>query len=83
MARSVTGELPIAPEVILEKLQELSVKHDIEFSGTVESGYARGKGFHVEYVVKGTRCTLTVTKKPLLVPWALVESQLHKLFNHR
>jgi len=81
MTRSVTGELPIAPEVILEKLETLAVKHNIEFSGSVEKGYARGKGFHVEYVVVGTRCTLTVTKKPLLVPWALVEAQLHKLFS--
>lgn len=81
MTRSVTGELPIAPEVILEKLETLAVKHSIEFSGSVEKGYARGKGFHVEYVVVGTRCTLTVTKKPLLVPWALVEAQLHKLFS--
>lgn len=81
MSRSVTGDLPIAPEIIIEKLEKLAVKHDIEFSGTVEKGYARGKGFHVEYVVVGNRCTLTVTKKPLLVPWALVEAQLHKLFN--
>ena len=83
MSRSVTGDLPIGAEVILEKLQELAVKHDIEFSGNTEKGYARGKGFHVEYIVMGTRCTLTVTKKPLLVPWSLVESQLHKLFNNR
>lgn len=81
MSRSVTGDLPIAPEIIIEKLEKLAVKHAVEFSGTVERGYARGKGFHVEYVVVGTRCTLTVTKKPLLVPWALVEAQLHKLFS--
>lgn len=80
MTRSVTGELPIGAEVILEKLEKLAVKHDIEFSGTTEKGYAKGKGFHVEYVIVGSSCTLTVTKKPLLVPWALVESQLHKLF---
>lgn len=80
MSRSVTGDLPIAPEIIVEKLQELAVKHDVEFAGSVERGYAKGKGFHVEYVVIGTRCTLTVTKKPLLIPWGLVEAQLHKLF---
>ena len=83
MSRSVTGELPISPSIILEKLHELSIKHNVEFSGNEATGYARGKGFHVEYLVEGTRCTLTVTKKPLLVPWALVEAQLHKLFNQR
>lgn len=83
MARSVTGELPIGADVIVEKLRELAVKHDIEFCGDVDKGYAKGKGFHVEYVVRGTSCTLTVTKKPLLVPWSLVEAQLHKLFKQR
>lgn len=83
MSRSVTGELPISADVIVDKLKELAVKHNIEFSGDVDKGYAKGKGFHVEYVVKGTSCTLTVTKKPLLVPWSLVEAQLHKLFNQR
>lgn len=83
MSRSVTGELPVAPELLLEKLEQLAVKHNIEFSGTVKTGYAKGKGFHVEYAVTGASCTLTVTKKPLLVPWSLVESQLHKLFSHR
>ncbi len=81
MSRSVTGDLPMGVEVILVKLRKLAVKHDIEFNGDTEKGYARGKGFHVEYVVVGSQCTLTVTKKPLLIPWSLVESQLHKLFN--
>lgn len=81
MARSVSGELPEAPEIIVEKLRELSARHDVEFSGDTTKGYAHGKGFHIEYLVKGTWCTLTVTKKPMLVPWALVESQLQKLFS--
>jgi len=81
MSRSVTGELPEEAEILVEKLRKLAVKHDIEFDGDTSRGYARGKGFHVEYRVMGKKCTLTVTKKPLLVPWGLVEAQLHKLFN--
>lgn len=81
MTRSVTGELPEAAEILVEKLRKAAVKHDIEFDGDAARGYARGKGFHVEYRVNGKQCTLTVTKKPLLIPWALVESQLHKLFS--
>ncbi len=81
MSRSVTGQLPDSAEVVIAKLKKMAVKHDIEFSGDTSKGYARGKGFHVEYVLQGTQCTLTVTKKPMLVPWSLVESQLHKLFS--
>lgn len=81
MSRSVTGHLPESAEVVVAKLKKMAIKHDIEFSGDTTKGYARGKGFHVEYVLVGTQCTLTVTKKPMLVPWSLVESQLHKLFS--
>ncbi|MCG8535061.1 MAG: hypothetical protein MI808_08185 [Pseudomonadales bacterium] len=81
MSRSVSGELKEDPRKIVEKLYELADKHDVEFTGDHEKGFAKGKGFHVEYVVEGTMCTLTVTKKPMLVPWALVERQLEKLFN--
>lgn len=83
MTRSVTGELPLGADVIVAKLRELAVKHDIEFCGDEHKGYAKGKGFHVEYEVHGTSCTLTVTKKPMLVPWSMVEAQLHKLFKQR
>ena len=79
--RSVTGELPEDPQVIVDKLHELADHHNIEFKGDIESGYAKGKGFNIEYVVNSTQCTLTVTKKPLLIPWCLVENQLEKLFN--
>ena len=79
--RSVSGELTEDPQVIVEKLYKLANKHDIEFQGDHEKGFAKGKGFNVEYVVEGTMCTLTVTKKPMLIPWSLVERQLEKLFN--
>lgn len=81
MTRSVTGRLKEDPKVIIELLVRLADKHDVEFEGDSERGYAKGKGFHVEYTVVGESCTLTVTKKPLLIPWTLVESQLEKLFN--
>lgn len=81
MTRSVTGRLKEDPQLIVERLIRLADKHDVEFEGDSEKGYAKGKGFHVEYLVIGESCTLTVTKKPLLIPWSLVESQLEKLFN--
>jgi len=82
MTRSVTGELKENPDVIVQKLYKMAQKHDVEFQGDSATGFAKGKGFHVEYKVEGTMCTLTVTKKPMLIPWALVESQLEKLFNN-
>ena len=80
MTRSVTGQLPESAESIIMKLEQLAVRYEVEFKGDVSRGYARGKGFHVDYVIVGEHCTLTVTKKPLLVPWSVVEKALARIF---
>jgi hypothetical protein len=80
MSRSISGELPIPIEQMLEKLQFLAGKHDVKFVGDQVSGYAHGKGFHIEYLVEDKTCTLTVTQKPIFVPWKAVEKALAKLF---
>lgn len=80
MSRSVTGELPIPVEEALEKLQELATKYSVEFKGDKKTGYAKGRGFHISYEMEGKNCTLTVSKKPLFIPWGVIEKQLEKLF---
>lgn len=80
MSRSVTGTLPESVDVLLEKLEKAAQKHDIHFEGNETHGQAKGKGFVVKYQVDGDQCTLTVTKKPFLVPWGVIEGVLEKVF---
>lgn len=80
MTRSVTGPLPESAETVVIKLEKLATRYEVEFRGDVNRGYARGKGFHVDYVIVGERCTLTVTRKPMLVPWSVVEKALARIF---
>ncbi|MDX1692201.1 MAG: hypothetical protein R3208_00470 [Ketobacteraceae bacterium] len=80
MSRSVTGELPIPVEEAIAKLEDLAVKYSVEFKGDKTSGYAKGRGFHVTYEMEDKQCTLTVLKKPIFIPWSVVEKQLEKLF---
>ena len=80
MSRSVTGTLPETVEVLIEKLEKAAEKHSIHFEGNTTQGHAKGKGFVIKYHVNGDKCTLTVTKKPFLVPWGVVEGTLEKIF---
>jgi hypothetical protein len=80
MSRSVTGPLPDTADVVIGKLRALAERHDVEFEGDVFKGYANGKGFHITYLIAGADVTVTVTKKPLLVPWSVVEKALDRLF---
>lgn len=80
MSRSATGPLPDTAEVVIAKLRALAEQHDVEFVGDTLKGHAAGKGFHITYLIAGTDVTVTVTKKPLLVPWSIVEKALARLF---
>lgn len=80
MSKSVSGELKEDPAKAVERVRQLADEHNIEFSGDECRGAAHGKGFHIEYLIEGQHCTLTVKKKPMLVPWAVVEKSLAKVF---
>lgn len=80
MSRSVTGELPIPIDEAIEKLETLAVKYSVEFKGNHDKGFAKGRGFYVTYEMNGKECTLTVLKKPIFIPWGVIEKQLAKLF---
>ena len=80
MTRSVTGELPIPIDEALVKLNTLAQKYSVEFKGDKAKGFAKGRGFHITYEMVGSRCTLTVSKKPVFIPWGVIEKQLAKLF---
>lgn len=80
MARSVTGELPIPVEEALEKLNHMAARYSVEFKGDHHKGYAKGRGFHITYEMQGKQCTLTVSKKPIFIPWSVIEKQLAKMF---
>lgn len=80
MSRSVTGELPIPIEEALEKLHSLAKRYSVEFHGDKNTGFAKGRGFHVTYEMEGNNCTLTVLKKPIFIPWNVIEKQLARIF---
>ncbi|MCG8669228.1 MAG: hypothetical protein MI867_07415 [Pseudomonadales bacterium] len=80
MSRSITGELPIPVEEAIEKLHVLAEKFSVEFKGDKKKGFAKGRGFYITYEMNGKNCTLTVSKKPIFIPWSVIEKQLEKLF---
>ncbi len=79
MSVYVTVELKEDTKEFLDKLCKWATDNSIEFQGDTEKGYAKGWGFHAEYIVDGDQYTLTVKKKPLLVTWSMVEDGLKKI----
>lgn len=76
MSRTFSGTLPLPADELMEKLQELCDQYSIDFQGDECRGEAQGKGFHLSYEIEGEDYTINVLKKPMVVPWSLLESQM-------
>ena len=63
--------------ILKDKLKD---RPDIEHVGNEITGRMKGKGFEAEYTVtehsSGSDISITIKKKPLIVPWSLIQSQL-------
>jgi hypothetical protein len=83
MSRTFTHTVQSTPAQLLNALkEELAKQGGIRFNGDKSSGTISGKGFAGEYSLTqgsdGTRLALTITKKPFIVPWAMIESAIEK-----
>ncbi len=83
MSRTFTHTVKSTPAQLLNALkEELAKQGGIRFNGDQSSGTISGKGFAGEYNLtqssEGTRLTLTITKKPFIVPWGMIESTIEK-----
>ncbi len=74
----VTGD----PETQFERIRKHLADYGIELSGDTERGSFEGKGIAGEYTVSENVVTVTVTKKPPLVPCSMVEREVRKLFEY-
>jgi len=81
MSRSTTAKLPYSPDEMLEKARKTAKKAGILFEGDEKTGIFEGKGFGGHYRIVDDQVTLTVTKKPIVMPWKVVESALEKIFS--
>jgi len=81
MTRSVTGALPLPAPELLEKARDAAARNQVALEGDELAGKFSGHGFEGRYLVRGAEITLTVTRKPFIMPWFLVEQALQRLFH--
>lgn len=83
MGRTFTFDVKSSVQDLLQALKTaLPHAEGVEFEGDERSGRLAGRGFAGEYCLEatptGSRVELTLSRKPLLVPWALVEATLRR-----
>jgi hypothetical protein len=81
MAETFSYTVKTKPEDLLQTLKGKLRGHDqIVFTGDETSGHMKGRGFEGSYSMSrtpsGTEIALTISKKPFIIPWSIIESKL-------
>ena len=56
-------------------------KYGVDFKGDTTSGSFSGKGVKGTYSIQDRGVTVTITDKPVYIPWHVVESQVRAFFD--
>jgi len=88
MAKTLRFNFHIPPETLIDKANKAASKSGkVTFSGDQVSGSVQSPKWQATYQIHSTSTQpeqhsieLVVTKKPALLPWALLEGQLRKFF---
>ncbi len=65
---------------LLERARKAAADNGAQVTGDTNKGTFSGRGVEGSYIVSGNTVNVTVDKKPLVIPWPLVESQLKQFF---
>lgn len=68
------------PDTLVREAKEVAKENDATLTGDARSGNFSGKGVEGSYEVEGRTVKVTITKKPRLVPWSIVESTIKGFF---
>jgi hypothetical protein len=64
----------------LRKTQSLANKTSASFQGNESAGKFSARSVTGVYRVRGNRVTITITDRPFLVPWSIIESKVRRFF---
>ena len=81
MARTFNIDIAASPSSLLERVRMTARANGVRLVGNEGSGRFSHEMLEGEYRVIGRRVMVTVTHKPRLVPWSVLEGRLRGLFD--
>jgi hypothetical protein len=80
-AKSIQIEIFDHPDELITKVKEAAQKYGVHFLGDTGQGIIKGFGFKADYLFQENILTITVFRKPALLPWTTVEEKVRALVN--
>lgn len=81
MSKTIHIALKQAPEQLIQQAKAAADKNGVNMQGDADSGCFSGMGVEGEYSVEGQTLTVTISKKPLIMPWAFIEKSVRDFFS--
>lgn len=81
MSRTFTLNLNEDPDNLLQFAKILAERTGILFEGDAHNGTFSGQGVAGEYHIDGRKMLLTITEKPFIIPWTIIETKLKEFFD--
>jgi hypothetical protein len=79
MKKSIQLKIFEQPENLILKVKKAVEKHGLNLTGDTEKGLINGLGIEAHYMLQEDILTVKILRKPLLLPWAIVEQQIKSL----
>ena len=80
MSRSFRIKIQEDPDVLVARAEKVARQAGAEFKGDAHSGSFAGSGVEGQYAVEEDSITVTITRKPMIAPWSLVEDKVKGFF---
>lgn len=77
--KSIQVKITDHPEKLVTKAKEAAEKYGLQFLGDTDQGIIKGFGIEADYTLRDDLLTVTVFRKPVLLPWTTVEQKLKTL----
>ena len=81
MKKSIKVRILDHPEELILKARYAAEKHGLRLTGDTEKGLINGLGIEAHYLLQEDILTVKILRKPLLLPWTLLEQKLRTLVN--
>jgi uncharacterized protein (DUF697 family) len=79
--KSFIINLASAPDVVLAHAKKAATEHGATLEGDASSGQFSGFGVAGEYQIEGQTVIITVSRKPAILPWPILEARLRSFFD--
>lgn len=80
MSRSFRIKIQEDPDALVARAEKAARKAGAEFEGDAHSGSFAGSGVEGQYEVEEGSIVVTITRKPMIAPWSLVEDKVKGFF---